>query len=331
MLAHYRSGRQADALAAYRRARTVLTEDLGLDPGPALVQLERAILAQDPALVATPSGSTLAVRLPAQETRLVGRSEVLHEVRATLRTCRLVTLVGPGGVGKTCVAVEAARDQEPVYPDGLVFVDLTASKDADELLSELTRACDLTMAAPTVQALAASLGDRRLLVILDNLEQIDGAADVVAELLARAPQLTILATSRTPLRVRVEEVVRIPTLASGDSCELFEARIHSMARGRVGPETVLAIVERLDGIPLAIELAAAACRVLPPTEVLQRLAIACRCRRGSRPARSTAHSRSNRSVESRPPGRFGARDSERSSDVRGPIHRSCCSATTSPR
>ncbi len=284
ILALYRSGRQKDALEAYRAARRVLVEELGVEPGPALQELERAVLRHDASLAAPQQQPPLASRLPAPATPLVGRRIETATVAALLRTdARLVTLTGPGGAGKTRLALAVAGDLAPALRDGAVFVDLAPVSDPALLLPTIADALGVGDDTP----LSAELHDRALLLVLDNLEQLLEAITEISRLLTAAPQLRVLATSRTPLQLYGEHAYRVPpldlppadgsfeTLAANDAVRLFAARARAADTGFVLDErtidVVAALCRRLDGLPLALELAAARTRTIPLHAILERL------------------------------------------------------------
>ncbi len=215
-------------------------------------------------------GAMSSDNLPAPPTSFVGRADELHAIAAVLRGARLVTVVGPGGCGKTRLAAEAARGEIGARPDGVWWIDLTTTGDPRVVPSLLAAATGVLLAPDqdAVPSLARQIRGRRMLVCLDNCEHVIGAAAELAVELARTcPDLTILATSREPLGVAGEVVWRVPPLSGDDAVALFDER-SGVAGAR---DAVRTACVRLDGIPLAIELAAAWSGTLSAHEILHGL------------------------------------------------------------
>jgi predicted ATPase/DNA-binding SARP family transcriptional activator len=311
MLALYRSGRQADALDAYRDARGVLVEQLGIEPGTELQELQQAILAHDPAIGA-PRGTrdrgsggqstALALaavsalgnrRLPVPPNRTIGRG---HDVRALgerlrLQSVRLLTLTGPGGVGKTRLALESARAVEADFADSAFFVSLAAVERPEDVPTAIVATLGITLLAgeSPAEAVERFLAAKHLLLVIDNLEHVLAAAPLIGALLAACPGLTVIATSREVLNLSAEQRFAVPplalprietaddpkALAAVDAVALFSERARARDPGfHLGAGNAAAVAEicrRVDGLPLAIELAAARCDVLSPREIAERL------------------------------------------------------------
>ncbi|GAA1577037.1 BTAD domain-containing putative transcriptional regulator [Kribbella sancticallisti] len=286
MKALYRAGRQSEALESYEQLRTLLADELGLDPTPELAELQQAILSQE-----LPQQQRRN-NLPAQLTALVGRVGAIAEIEERLRDDRLLTLTGPGGVGKTRLALAVAGDLVDRFPDGVILVELAAvAPDAFDVAGALAdavqAALDLRDAAGS-GGLAAALESLELLLVLDNCEHVvEEAAALTDQLLAAAPGLRVLATSREPLGLTGEAVWSVPTLEvpapaaalaelrEAAAVQLFVSRAAAADRGfvldRETAEAVSVLCRRLDGIPLALELAATRVRALGVHGLVARL------------------------------------------------------------
>ena len=281
MLALYRSGRQADALEAFQEARRVLADELGLEPGLELRRLQEAILAHDPAVAAVPVDRRRRGNLPALSTSFVGREDELGQVAGLLRKHRLVTLTGPPGVGKSRLALEAARSLEHEFRDGIWLVDLARAGDAEDAVRLLADAVDIRGSDPLARV-TSRLGDAGALIVLDACEHVlDEAARIASTLVEQCPGLRILATSREALRVASEARVPIAPLPLADdgtedarsaAVELFLERARAARPGFEPDAEDLALAaevsRRVDGLPLAIELAAARVNVLGLAEIV---------------------------------------------------------------
>ncbi|MEA2143435.1 MAG: hypothetical protein QOI64_1865 [Solirubrobacteraceae bacterium] len=274
----YGAGRQADALAAYQRIRGRLADELGLQPGPRLRELEQRIHAHDPSLrvashapapPAPPAPAVAAAgNLPSMSAELVGREAEVAALSGLIAHERLVEIVGPGGIGKTAVAIAVGR--RLTAAGGIWLARLEAANTADEVLDTLIAALNVTGGEA---ALLERLKGSASVVILDNCEHVvDVAAALAVRLLDAAPGLRILCTSQAPLDVEGETVFELGPLGLADAVALFTRR----ARRRDGSAgaadgAVHELCRSLDGLPLAIELAAARTKTLSIAEITRRL------------------------------------------------------------
>ena len=289
MLALYRSGRQADALEAFRAARAVLVEELGLEPSPELQELHAAVLRHDSELgLGATSPPTTNVPAPARP--LVGRELELAAITALLRVpdTRLVTLTGTGGTGKTRLALEVAHQLLDDFDRRVLLVDLAPLRDPALVGPTTGRVLGIRdVDDELVPRIESAIGDSDTLLVFDNFEHVLDAAAFVSELLARTPRIRALATSREPLRIAAEQEYRVSPLelpaadaslaasSRSDAVALFVARAQTAQREfsltAENAAAVVGICRALDGLPLALELAAPRVRVLSPAALLTRL------------------------------------------------------------
>jgi len=281
MTALYRVGRQADALEAYRRARAVLSGELGIEPGDELRRLEAAILRHE----LPPADWEPPHNLPTPLTRFVGRERVVADVIGRLERERLVTLTGPGGSGKTRVALEAARAVLDRFPDGVWMVDLAPVSDPALLAETVADAVGLAerSARPAGAVVEEHLARTTALLLFDNCEHLGAPCGTyVRRLLENSPRVRVLATSREPLAVPGEMIFEVPPLPTGDGDRTGDVLDSEAVRlfldrapAAVPPESlpsVARICRELDGLPLAIEIAAAQTRWLSCEEIADRMA-----------------------------------------------------------
>ncbi len=278
MQALYRGGRHTDALATFRSWRRHLAEDLGLDPSPALLRIEQDILRHAVAAPETrsqPVNQAPPLPVPVPVTSFVGRDEDLAAVTGLLGEARLVTLHGPGGVGKTRLALEVATRTGGSYRNGVCFCDLAAVSQPPAVARAVATAAGLSERAfrRLDDQLVEQLAGRHVLLVLDNCEHVAHAVAVLAERLLRETRnVILLATSRERLEVDGEHVWQVRPLAasvpSAPAVRLFLDRARAAdpaaAQQAADVAAVAALCARLDGLPLAIELAAAR---LPGTTV----------------------------------------------------------------
>ncbi len=282
MLALYRTGRQAEALAAYRAARSALVDELGIEPSVELRQLHEAILAQDGALLQTDPGQPAApagagagattdgrapghVHLPVQATPLIGRERELAELMTLADSRRLITLTGTGGTGKTRLGMAFAAGLADRYPDGVWWVPLAMVSEARLVPAAIAAALG------DIADLPMYLRGRALLLVLDNFEHVIEAARAVGELLSGAPGCGVVVTSRERLGVAAEQEYPVAPLSPHAAVELFTARARQVEPGYEPGAEVDAICERLDRLPLALELAATRVKLLSGQQLLARL------------------------------------------------------------
>jgi predicted ATPase/DNA-binding SARP family transcriptional activator len=290
MLCLYRSGRQAEALRVYQEAHRTLGEELGLEPSIALRSLESQMLRQDPELnPVIAAAETTRGNVDHRGSVFVGRSEEIGQVDDLLGDSRLVTLTGVGGVGKTSLALHTARQALGSWPDGVWLVEFGPVSDPRSVPDAVAAALTFSpqFGEDTLEGTIRHLEHSSRLIILDNCEHVvDAAASLADALLSRCPGVHLLVTSREPLRLPDETVMTIhpmdtPTSemvnldAPPDVIELFvQKAIHADPAFELTMETVGAVTsicERLDGLPLAVELAAAPLRALTLTDVAEGL------------------------------------------------------------
>jgi predicted ATPase/DNA-binding SARP family transcriptional activator len=287
MLALYRAKRQTDALAAYRRARTLLDEELGLEPGEELQHLEQSILRHEVPAARAPDERH---NVPVPVSSFIGRETELGDIERLSGTARLLTLTGVGGVGKTRLALEAATRARADSLDGVFFIDLSALSEPTLVVRQVATALDVREQPDDslMEQLVARLRAAELLLVLDNCEHLrEACAELCGLLLESCPRLRVLATSREPLGVAGEvdyPVLPLPVpppdadldaLRASEAVRLFLARAQEAQPRRVdGPatvSTVARICRDLDGLPLAIELAAARAKAFSVDEIASRL------------------------------------------------------------
>ncbi len=295
MRALYGVGRQSEALSAFNDLRVVLADELGVEPGAELEALRQAVLERDPVLDPFPSPITTTARsltnLPAPVSALIGRETEVVQVRALLEASRLVTLHGIAGVGKTSLALAVARQVADQHPDGVWLVELStvaAASAGDDAYTAVAEQVAIALGVRTAaydEGLTGAVRTKQMLLVLDNCEHVAAAAARVADLILRAaPAVRVLATGQEPLGIAGERLWLVSPLhlpqaleqAAGSSAvQLFVARATDASTGFILDESTVESVElicrRLDGLPLALELAATRVRALGVHELAVRL------------------------------------------------------------
>jgi predicted ATPase/DNA-binding SARP family transcriptional activator len=293
MLAMYRSGLQADALNAYQRVRALLDEELGLEPSVELAHLEQRILRQDAELdwsagvrVDTPQrpsgrhhiglGASRQGDRPSRRTRMIGRERELDHLLSSIQERQVVTLTGIGGIGKSRLASEVTLWAERSYSEGSRWVELSSLTDSSDVHGAVAGALGIRITSPDmiVDTITEWLSDRRELLVLDNCEHVlpavTGLVDVIT---SRCPGVTVLATSRILLGLPGEVVWTVRSLHRDDAFALFEERVFEidpeLSLGEGDRELIHRICDRLDGHPLAIEIAAAQVRSRSIEDILE--------------------------------------------------------------
>jgi predicted ATPase len=283
MLALYRAERVAEALDAYERLGEALRRQ-GLEPGEPVTELAGALARRDPTLVAP------LAALPAPAGRFIGRRDELDALAADLGRCRLLTITGPGGCGKTRTAVELARELTAGHPDGTFFVELAGLTDPDAVAARVATTIGVRPQAgeAVADAVHGWLQGRRALLVLDNCEHLRASvAALAADLLARSAGLRLLSTAREPLglpgeTVRVLGGMALPAVGADPAailrsdavrllCERGAAARGGFTLGGADVAVAAEVCRRLDGLPLAIELFAARLRALPLADLAGRL------------------------------------------------------------
>lgn len=299
MSAHVGAGNRAEALRAYERIRVLLVEELGMDPSAALQAAYMDLLGDEPSAAAAPvtiAAVPTVSPLPSPLTSFVGRSEAIAEVKKLLASTRILSLTGTGGMGKTRLALRVAADEAVPDPRAVVLVELGPLSDAGLVAQQVLSSFGLGEqdGRTPLETVIDHLRIRSVLLVLDNCEHVlEASADVAGTLLSTCPGLRILATTREPLKVAGELVWRVPTLSvpapalddeqalslaelgEFEAVRLFLDRAHAVRPDLEladGDASALAsLVRRLDGIPLALELAAGRVGMLSVRELAERL------------------------------------------------------------
>ncbi len=291
---HEKRGQINQALAQFDQLTSILRRELDTEPQPATIEVIRRIRALPPGTpeqLPTASVPRMHGHLPFPLDTLIGREHELAEIGDRLSTSRLVTLTGPGGIGKTRLAIGVAHEAQASFPDGVTFVDLSPVSEPDHVLTAIAQALDIRgqSGQPSLGSLAGHLAAKHALLVLDNFEQVIQAGPLVSSLLERAPYANVLVTSRVPLHVRGETEYPVPplllpepgpvmderSLLESPAVALFAERARALkpdfAIDAGNAVAIRDVCRHLDGLPLAIELAAARIKVLSPSAMLARL------------------------------------------------------------
>ena len=285
------SGDRAGALAEYRAFVERLRDEIGAEPAAETRELYEQL--QKPRLQVTRASTNLA----AEPSRFIGRSSEVESLQTLLQNRRLVTICGPPGIGKSRLALHAARENAPGYSGGVWELQLANLSDEAEILSEtLLRAMRVVRSGskPALETLSDAIGEARMLVVFDSCEHALSAAGSVAHaLLAHCENVQIVATSREPLKMAAETILRLAPMPAADAQTLFLERAASLDPHYLPYETdqraIVEICERLEGIPLAVELAAARTNVLSPPEIADKLSSLMQSRHPLRVALEWSH------------------------------------------
>ncbi len=279
MTALARTGRRGDALTAYRQARRHLVEELGIEPGPRLRELESLILREDerPQESAASAPGGLEGNLPRRLSPLIGRDDALRGIDDLISRSAVVTLVGPGGIGKTRLALAAGRRVAADRGWQAWFVELAEIASSGDVPRAVADALGVAQRAgrSLTESIVTALGSRPALLLVDNCEHVlDGAARLVQAVARGCAHVRVLATSRERLDVDGEQVLVVGPLDPAAGAELFHVRALAADRAYERDayrDDVAELCRRLDGVPLAIELAAARVRSHHPAELLARV------------------------------------------------------------
>lgn len=301
MRLYARGGRRSQALRQYEKCSTILQREIGTEPDEETWRLFQTIQQKRPAIAASKernSHRTTKIRLnnlPAQLTSLIGREKEIANISSFInqQKVRLFTLLGPAGVGKTRLALQVGFEVQEEFENGVFFVDLSVTDEPEQVVSIIAQTLGVREGMGENRPLADMLKDylnrKRMLLILDNFEQVVQAGRFVVELLASSPELEVIVTSREPLHVRGEREFPVPSLSlpeqsvgqlverltKYESVRLFIDRaVAAKPDFSVTIENAQAVAEiciNLDGLPLAIELAAARIKILPPQTLMKRL------------------------------------------------------------